>query len=86
MLYVIKQQDGTYFHKDGKIILFESKSEINQFLNIFTQYSVNRLTRERRMSEAMSAPIRIMSESMAIPIDFDINKVECGTIYAKEII
>jgi hypothetical protein len=59
-MYVIKQRDGTYFHKDGKIILFETENEVNAFLNYLVQYSVNRLSREGRMQEAVSAPMVIM--------------------------
>lgn len=83
-MYVIKQRDGTYFHKDGKIILFESENEINAFLNYFIQYSVDRLSREGRTHEAMSAPMRIMSESIAMPVDFNIDTVPCGVIWARD--
>ena len=83
-IYTIQQRDGTYFHKGGKIILFETDGEINEFLNYFVQYSVDRLSREGRMREAMTAPMRIMTESVAMPVDFDINTVPCGIIYARD--
>ena len=83
-MYIIKQRDGTYFHKGGKIILFGSENEINAFLNDFIQYSVDRLSREGRTHEAMSAPMRIMSESIAMPVDFNIDDVPCGVIWAKD--
>lgn len=83
-MYVIKQQDGTYFHTGGKIILFETEREINEFLNYFIQYSVNRLSREGRKGDAMLAPMRIRTESVAMPVDFDINTVECGVVYARD--
>lgn len=83
-MYVIKQRDGTYFHKDGKIILFESENEINAFLNYFINYSVDRLSREGRKHEALSAPMRIMSESIAMPVDFNIDTVPCGVIWARD--
>lgn len=84
-MYVIKQRDGTYFHKDGKIILFENQNQINEFLNYFIQYSVNRLSREGRAHEAMSAPMKIMSDSIAMPVDFDINTVPCGVVWAGDL-
>lgn len=84
-MYVIKQQDGSYFHRGGKIILFENERQINEFLNAFTQYSINRLIREGRQHEAMSAPMRIMTGSIVIPVDFDINTVECGVVYAGDL-
>ena len=83
-MYVIKQKDGTYFHKDGKIILFESERQINEFLNYFTQYSVNRLAREGRRQEALTAPMKIMTGSIAMPVDFDIDTVPCGVIWASD--
>jgi hypothetical protein len=83
-MYVIKQRDGTYFHKDGKIILFENQNQINEFLNYFTQYSVNKLVREGRRNEAMTAPMQIMSGSIVMPVDFDINDVPCGVIWAGD--
>jgi hypothetical protein len=85
-MYVIKMRDGTYFHTKGKIIIFETQSEINAFLNYFTQYSVNRLTREGRAEEAMTAPMQIMMGSVAMPVDFDINTVECGIVWARDFI
>ena len=83
-IYIIQQKDGTYYHKDGKIIIFESEQEINEYLNCFIQYSADRLAREGRTMEAMSAPMVIMSESNITPVDFDINTVPCGVIFAKD--
>lgn len=84
-MYVIKQRDGTYFHKDGKIILFENENQINEFLNYFIQYSVNRLAREGRKQEAMTAPMTIMSGSIVMPVDFDIETVPCGVVWAGDL-
>lgn len=84
-MYIIKQKDGTYFHRDGKIILFESQNQINEFLNSFIQYSVNRLVREGRQNEAMSAPMKIMTGSIVMPVDFDINTVPCGVVWAGDL-
>lgn len=84
-MYVIKQQDGSYFHKDGKIILFENERQFNDFLNGFVQYSVERLSREGRAQEAMSAPIRIMTGSRVMSIDFEIDKAPCGVIWATDL-
>lgn len=84
-MYVIKQKDGTYFHKDGKIILFENENQINEFLNYFTKYSVDRLIREGRQNEAMSAPMKIMMGSIVMPVDFDIDTVPCGVVWAGDL-
>ena len=83
-MYVIKQQDGTYFHTGGKIIIFETDYEVNEFLNYFTQYSVNRLSREGRRQEAMTAPMRIMTGSIVMPVDFDIKTNEDRIVYLRD--
>lgn len=84
-MYVIKQQDGSYFHTKGKIIIFETDREVNDFLNYFTQYSVSRLSREGRAQEAMTAPMRIMAGSIVMPVDFDIRTNEDKIVYARDL-
>ena len=84
-MYVIKEKDGTYFHKDGKIILFENQNQVNDFLNYFVKYSVDRLIREGRQREAMTAPTKIMMGSIVMPVDFDINTVPCGVVWAGDL-
>ena len=74
-----------YFHKDGKIILFENHQEANEFISYFIHYSVQRLQSEGRMGEAVSAPIIITQQTRITPVDFDINTVECGVIYCKDL-
>lgn len=74
-----------YFHKDGKIILFESPQEANEFINYLIRYSVQRLKKEGSLSEALSAPMIIAQQSQLTPVDFDINTVECGVVYCKDL-
>lgn len=74
-----------YFHKDGKIILFENPQEANEFINYLIHYSVQQLQSEGRMGEAMSAPMIITQQSRLTPVDFDINAVECGVVYCKDL-
>lgn len=83
-MYTIMYNGNSYFHDDGKIILFESQREANNFINIFTQYSVNKFAQEGMQAEIMMAPMQIMSGCRIVPVDFDIEEVECGTISAKE--
>ena len=85
MLYAIKTNDGAYFHNKGKIILFESKRQASLYLKEFTMYAVNRLAQEGNPHEAMTAPIIIQNNSNIMPIDFDIDEVECGTVYATDL-
>ena len=74
-----------YFHKDGKIILFETSEEANEFLNYFIRYSIQRLHNEGRVAEAMSASMIITQQSRLTPVDFDINTVDCGVVYCKDL-
>ena len=83
MFTIMRGQE--YFHQDGKIILFETPEEANEFLNYFIRYAVQRLHNENRTVEAMSAPMIITHQSRLTPVDFDINAVECGVIYCKDL-
>ena len=74
-----------YFHKDGKIILFENHQEANEFINYLIRYSVQLLQIEGRVAEAMSTPMIITQQSRLTPVDFDIDTVECGVVYCKDL-
>jgi hypothetical protein len=84
-MFIIKHRSGTYFYNKGRIILFESEQEASNFMNIFIQYSTNRLARERRVEEAMQVPIFAMSECAIAPVDFNIKEVECGVVFCREL-
>ena len=84
-MFTIMRPNREYFHKDGKIILFETPEEANEFLNYFIHYAIQRLHNEGRVAEAMSAPMVITQQSRLIPVDFDINTVECGVVYCKDL-
>ena len=85
MLYVIKANNGTYFHNKGRIILFESKNQATRYLNEFIEYALLRLAQEGNPQKIMSAPIIIENNSNIMPVDFEIDKVECGTVYASDL-
>ena len=86
MLYVIKHKNGTYFHNNGRIILYESPEQAMRFLEAFINYAMNRLAQEGAdHMELMSAPLVIQSNSHIMEIDFDIDNVECGTVYVTDI-
>lgn len=76
MLYVIKDSQGYYFHNQGRIILFETPDQANRYLQEFVQYAAAR---------GGIFPLTVMSNSHIMPVDFDINNVECGTVYAADI-
>lgn len=83
-MFAILRPNREYLHRDGKIILFESPEEANEFVNALIQYSTQRFQSEGRMMEAMSASMVIMREMNLVPVDFDIETVECGVIYCKD--
>lgn len=86
MLYVIKHTDGTYFHNKGKIILYETPEQATRFLQEFIQYAISRLIQEgTNPMQAMSSSMIIQSHSRIMEIDFDMNTVECGTVYATDL-
>lgn len=85
MLFVIQRVDGLYFHNKGKIILFQSEKEAGNFLNMFINYSTNRLASELRIDELMGVSMTITSECRIIPVNFDVENVECGTVNAEEL-
>lgn len=83
-MYCIIRANGAYYHNKGKIILFESQQEAEKFINMFIQYSTQTLFRINPM-DAVGASMVIMNESKIIPVDFNIDTIECGVVYAKEL-
>lgn len=86
MIYIIKHRDGTYFHNKGKILLYETPEQATRYIEGFINYTMNRLAQEgANQIEIMTAPMTIQSNSVIMEADFDIDNVECGTIYATDI-
>lgn len=86
MLFCIVRTNGVYYHNKGRIVLFESEQEAQNFINMFIQYSTERFMRESgNPLDSMKAPMMIMNESQIIPVDFDIDTVECDVVYAREL-
>ena len=86
MPFCIIRTNGAYYHNKGKIIIFESENEAQNFINLFIQYSTERLLRESdNPFDSMKASMNILSESKIIPVGFNIDTVECGVIYAREL-
>lgn len=85
-MLVIIHQSGLYFHNKGRIILFESQQEAQYFLELFSQYSMQMLAQEGNPIKIMQVPIVLQNECRIIPVDFDIEKVECGTVLASELL
>lgn len=86
MLFVIKHSNGTYFHNKGRIILYESPEQATRFLKEFIEYTMNRLVQEGAdHMEIMTVPMTVQMNSQIMNIDFDIDEVECGTVYATDL-
>lgn len=78
--------NGAYYHNKGRIVLFESEHEAQNFINMFIKYSTERLLNESgNLLDGMKAPMKIMNKSRIIHVDFDIDTVECGVVYAREL-
>lgn len=85
-MFVAIHQSGLYFHNKGRIILFELQQEAQYFLELFSQYSMQRLAQDGQVMAAMQVPMILQSECNVMPVNFDIEKVECGTVLASELL
>ena len=83
-MFCIIRKNGMYYHNKGRIILFEGSNDAKEFIELFIQYSVSMLIKRDHI-EAMNAPMIIMNDAKIIPVDFDIDKVECGVVFASEL-
>lgn len=83
-MFIIKTRDGQYFHNKGRIILYETQNQAQRYIEEFIQYALTRVAQEDPM-KAMSVPITVMQNSVITPVDFDIDNVECGTVYVTDI-
>lgn len=84
-MFVIQHASKLYFHNKGRIILFESPQEAQEFLNMFIQYSTNMFAQNGDMGAVMQVPMVVMSECEIKPVEFDIENVECGVVWMKEL-
>ena len=84
-MFTIIHKSGLYFHNKGRIILFESQQEAQSFMEMFISYSTNRFAENGDIGSVMQVPIVVMHECNIIPVDFNIDNVECGTVFAREL-
>lgn len=84
-MFVIQHQSGLYFYNKGKIILFETQQEAQNFMQMFIEYSTNRLASEGDIGAVMRVPMVVMHECKIIQPTFDIETVECGAVWAREL-
>ena len=83
-MYVVMHSNNCYYHNKGRIILFETQDEIQYFLELFIQYSTQRVMQEGNPIGAMQASMTIQSNYRIVP-NFDTTKVTCNTITMREL-
>ena len=57
----------------------------NIFLELLSQYSMQRLAQDGQVMAVMQVPIILQNECMITPVNFNIEKVECGTVLCREL-
>lgn len=85
MMFVIKHKSRLYFHNRGRIILFETQEEAQYFLELFSQYSMQKLAQNGNPMEVMRVPMILQGECSIEPVDFNIDNIECGTVMMEEL-
>lgn len=83
-MFTIMYQDRLYFHNKGRIILFESQEEAQNFMNMFIQYSMGMLAQNGDIHAVIEVQM-LPTQCKIVAVDFDIDKIECGTILAREL-
>ena len=83
-MLVLKLPNGYYFHKKGKIILFNSADEAQYMLNGLLQYSINRKMQEEQDPFGIMTVQQTISQFALIERDFK-EEPECGTINFSEL-
>ena len=84
MYVIMDTTSGYYFHKEGKIILFEQPEEAQWFLQSFQQYAIARHTQEQQNPLAIMVAQQIISNLAVIQKDF-LETPECGIIMFKDL-
>ena len=83
MFVIQKQDDGYYFHKEGKIILFNTVEEAIMFIQMFNQYSTERLLSEQG-PEGIFELHSVMPLLTIIEEDF-VETPPCGVVNFEDI-
>lgn len=84
MFVIMDINNGYFFHKKGKIILFETQEEAQAVLQGFYQYSVQRLLQTAGPRGIFELQ-QVMSSLQVVIKNFE-QEPECGVILFREII
>ena len=84
-MYVIRNQKGYYFHKDGKIILCNTQEEASLLISGFFNYATSRIMSERDGNPMDIFEVNGVVNSFYIT-EKDFNEEpRCGTINFQEL-
>lgn len=83
-MIVIKHRNGYYFHKKGKIILFNTPEEANLILNKFLEYAIQRRINETQNPMAIIEVQQILNGFQIIEQDF-MEEPKCGTVLFQDL-
>lgn len=84
MYVIMDTTSGYYFHKKGKIIVFERPEEAQWFLQSFQQYAINRHVQEQQNPMSIMVAQQIISKLAVVQKDF-LETPECGIIMFKDL-
>lgn len=77
--------NGLYMNDHGKIILFNSKSEIDFFINNFVNYSIKKATAEGIMDPFDIISLTNIDKNIQIEEWKDPKSCTCGTIKYEDL-
>ena len=79
------RMNGLYMNDHGKIILFNSKEEIDFFINNFINYSMQRASAESTIDPFSLMALTNMSREVQIDEWKDVKSCTCGTIKYEDL-
>ena len=85
-MLVIQHKSGLFFHNKVRIILFESEQEATYFMRLFSQYASYMVAQTGDPMGMMQVTRVLTTECQILPVTFNINTVECGTVLASELL
>ena len=77
--------NGLYINDHGKIILFNSKEEIEFFINNFINYSMQRASAESTIDPFSLMALTNMNRAVQIDEWKDVKSCTCGTIKYEDL-
>ena len=85
MFVIQKLDNGYYFHKNGKIILFDNPQEAEAFLQSFHQYTMGRALQESHGNpETLFTITSVLNLIRIVEKDFE-EEPTCGIVYFKDL-